>query len=389
MGSVEVAPISLPRETERFVRTWFTIYKNDPHWVPPLYFERKQFFDPRKNPYFAHARVAYFIATRDGRDVGTIAATVDAVYQKEDPGTGFFGFFEFVEDVEVAAALLGAARQWLADEGMQKVIGPFNFNTNHEFGLLVAGFDSDPYVANPHNSAYYPGIYEALGLKPVMDWYAYRCDAEMEGIKKMQRVAERLMSRHPEVRIRSLDLKRFDEELALIHQVYVDAWEQNWAHVRVSDEEFEFIAQGLKQIIDPELCFVAEIGDRVAAISVTLPDFNQVVKKMKGRVFPFGWRHILMKKRYMNRARVFMLGVAAEFQNLPLGAALYARTFKVALEKGYRYGEASLILENNTRMRGALEKMGATIEKTYRNFEIAIHSDAIDEKQQEAEGRSD
>jgi ribosomal protein S18 acetylase RimI-like enzyme len=269
---------------------------------------------------------------------------------------------------------------------MQKIIGPFSFNTNHEFGLLVDGFDSDPYVANPHNSAYYPGIYEALGMRPAMDWYAYRCDAEMPGIKKMQKVAERMLSRHPEIRIRSLDLAHFDEEVERVRQVYVDAWEQNWAHVRVSDEEFEFIAQGLKQIIEPELCFVAEIGDRVAGISVTLPDFNQVVKRMNGRILPFGWVHLLMKKRYMNRARVFMLGVAQEFQSLPLGAALYARTFKVALERGYRWGEASLILENNTRMRGALEKMGATIEKTYRNYEIAVHADAIDTQQKEGAG---
>ena len=266
---------------------------------------------------------------------------------------------------------------------MQKIIGPFNFNTNHEFGLLVEGFDSDPYVANPHNSAYYPRIYDAIGLRPAMDWYAYRCDTEMPGIQKMQRVADRLLARHPEIQIRALDLKNFDREVERVRQIYVDAWEQNWAHVRVSDEEFDFIARGLKQIIEPELCFVAEVGDRVAGISITLPDFNQVVKKMKGRILPFGWRHLLMKKRTINRARVFMLGVAQEFQNLPLGAALYARTFKVGSAMGYRWGEASLILENNHRMRGALEKMGATIEKTYRNYEIAIHSGAIDEKQKE------
>lgn len=377
MGSVEVAAISLPRETERFVRTWFTIYEHDPHWVPPLYFERKRFFDPARNPYFKRARVAYFIATRDGRDVGTIAATVDEVYQQEEPGTGFFGFFEFIDDVQVAQALLEAAREWLGVQGMTRVIGPFNFNTNHEFGLLVDGFDSDPFVANPHNSAYYPGIYEALGLQPAMDWYAYRCDAAMPGIKKMQRVADRMMSRHPEIRIRNLDLSRFDEEVERIHEIYVDAWEQNWAHVRVSDEEFVFIAEGMKSIIEPELCFVAEIGDRVAGMSVTLPDFNQVVKHMNGRLFPFGWRHLLMKKRYMNRARVFMLGIAQDFQTLPLGAALYARTFDVALARGYRWGEASLILENNLRMRGALEKMGASIDKTYRNYQIDIQGDAI------------
>ena len=372
MGRVEVAPISLPRETERFVRTWFTIYERDPHWVPPLYAERKRFFDPEKNPYFRSAQVAHFIARVDGRDVGTISACVDAVYQQEEKGTGFFGFFEFVDDVEVARGLLRAALAWLGEQGMERAIGPFNFNTNHEFGLLVDGFDSDPYVANPHNSAYYPGIYEAIGLERAMDWYAYLCDAEMPGITKMIRVSERLLSRHPEIRIRPLDLKRFDEEVELVRGIYVDAWEQNWAHVRVSDEEFDFIAAGLKQIIDPELCFVATVGDRVAGISVTLPDFNQVVKRMNGRILPFGWRHVLLKDRIIDRVRIFMLGVAQEFQNLPLGAALYAKTFQVGLSKGYRFGEASLILENNARMRGALEKMGARIYKTYRNYQIPV-----------------
>lgn len=372
MGSVEVVPVSHPQETARFVRTWFSIYEDDPHWVPPLLFERKQFFDPARNPYFRTARVQCFVARRGGRDVGTIAATVDGVFQEEEPGTGFFGFFEFVDDLEVAAALFAAAREWLADQGMQRMIGPFDFNTNHEFGLLVDGFDSDPLVANPHNAAYYPRIYEALGLRPVKDWYAYRATADMPGIRKMMRVSERLLSRHPELRIRPLDLSRFDEEVTRVHEIYVDAWEQNWAHVRVTEEEFRFIAGGLRQVIDPDICFVAEVGDQVAGISITLPDFNQVAKRMKGRLLPFGWIHLLRRRSLIDQVRVFMLGVKQEFQSLPLGAALYARTFDVSLSKGYRWGEASLILEDNTRMRGALEKMGATIYKTYRNYEIEV-----------------
>lgn len=377
MGSVEVAAISLPRETERFVKTWFSIYENVPQWVPPLYFERKRFFDPGKNPYFENAQVAYFIARRDGADVGTIAACVDEVYQAHEPGTGFFGFFEFIDDSEVAGALLGAAREWLIDRGMTRVIGPFNFNTNHEFGLLVDGFEHSPYVANPYTAEWYPPIYEAIGLRKAMDWYAYSVDAEMPGIQKMLRVSKRLLSRHPELRLRSLDLGRFDEEVERVRKIYRDAWEQNWAHVRVSDREFDFIAAGLKQLIDPDLCFVAEVGDRVVGISITLPDFNQVVRPMKGRVLPFGWVHLLRKNQLIDRVRVFMLGVAQEFQSLPLGAALYARTIESAIAKGYPHGEASLILENNTRMRGALEKMGATIEKTYRNYEVDLHSEAI------------
>jgi GNAT superfamily N-acetyltransferase len=260
---------------------------------------------------------------------------------------------------------------------MRRVIGPFNFNTNHEFGLLVDGFDSDPYIANPHNSAYYPPIYESLGLRRAMDWYAYHVDTDMPGVARMMRVGERLLSRHPELTIRSLDMSRFDDEVVKLREIYRDAWEQNWGHVRVTDEEFVFLAEGLKDVIDPDLCLVAEVAGRTAAIAVTLPDMNQVVKRMNGRVFPFGWIHLLMRKRIIDRVRVFMLGVARDFQSLPLGAALYARSFEVGRAKGLDHGEASLILENNVRMRGALEKMGARIEKTYRNYEIEIDVGSI------------
>ena len=159
MSSVNVVAISLPRSLKRFVQTWFSIYENDPHWVPPLFAERKRFFDPAKNPYFKHARVAYFIATRDGCDVGTIAATIDMAYQRVEPGTAFFGFFEFVNDVEVAGALLGAARRWLGEQGMDRLLGPFNFNTNHEFGLLVDGFDSDQLICSHSRTVTDQGVF--------------------------------------------------------------------------------------------------------------------------------------------------------------------------------------------------------------------------------------
>lgn len=372
MGSVEVIPISLPGETLRFIQPWFPIYANDPHWVPPLVVERKRFFDPRRNPYFEVADVQCFVARREGRDVGTIAAVVDHAYQRHDRGAGFFGFFEFEDDLEVSASLLGAVREWHADRGMKKLIGPFNFNTNHEFGLLVDGFDSDPSIANPHNAAYYPKHYAALGLRPVKDWYAYRVDIAMVGIAKMQRVAERVLARHPELSIRSLSVRDFDDEVARLRTIYVDAWRQNWGHVEVGEKEFRFIAEGFRQIIDPDLCLIAEIDGAPAAISITLPDLNPVVKKMGGRMLPLGWYYFLTRARRVDRVRVFMLGVASAHQSLPLGAVLYARTAQIAAQKGYREGEASLILEDNHRMRGALEKLGATIVKTYRNYEIEV-----------------
>ncbi len=366
--------IQHPRDTGRFVKAWWRVYRDDPQWVPPLISERKRFFDPRKNPYFEGAEIQSFIATRDGEAVGTISATIDGSYQEHEPGVGFFGFFEFIEDLEVARSLFAAACDWLRSRGMSSVVGPFNLNTNHEFGLLVDGFDTAPYIANPHNSAYFAKFYEELGLSKIMDWYAYRIDPEGGKVARMRQVADRFLSRHPEVTIRNLDTKNFDADAALLHEIYDDAWEHNWGHVRVSASEFSYLAGNLKSILDPSLCFVAEVGGQPAAISVTLPDYNQVVKQVNGRLFPTGWWKILRERRRIDAVRIFMLGVKQEFQRLPLGAPLYCRTWERGLALGVREAEASLILETNTRMRRAVERMGGTIYKTYRNYQYSLES---------------
>jgi GNAT superfamily N-acetyltransferase len=297
---------------------------------------------------------------------------VDHLYQEHEPGVGFFGFFEFVDDIAIARELVHAASGWLRERGMRRVIGPFNFNTNHEFGLLVDGFDTDPVVANPHNSEYFPRVYEKLGFEKAMDWYAYQLDLSQETFGKMQRISDRFMQRHPEISIRDLDMRRFDREVEILHQIYTDAWEQNWGHVRITDAEFRYLAKGFRSILDGSLCYVAEIDGVPAAMSVTLPDYNQLVKGMNGRLFPTGWLHFLLGRRKIDRARVFMLGVKREFQHLPLGAPIYLRTWDRCRELGYDFADASLILENNTRMRGALEKMGGTICKTYRNYQLEL-----------------
>jgi GNAT superfamily N-acetyltransferase len=372
MGGVEVRAIQHPRDTKEFVRTWWRVYRDDPCWVPPLLFERKRFFDPRKNPYFKYADVQCFLATRDGEALGTIAATVDHQYQEHDPGAAFFGFFEFVDDLEVARALLDAACDWLRGRGMTKVIGPFNLNSNHEFALLVDGFETDPFIANPHNSAYFAPIYEKLGLRKVMDWYAYEIDLKSDKVSRMRKVASRLLSRNPEIKLRNLDMKNFERDILLLHQIYDDAWEHNWGHVRVSREEFLYLANGFKMAIDPSLCFVAEVAGEVAGISVSFPNLNPVVKSLNGRILPFGWLKLLRGGRGLKNFRVFMLGIAQKHQNLPLGAPLYAATWDRALKLGMDVAEASLILEDNFRMRQALEKMGGVIHKTYRHYELDL-----------------
>lgn len=368
---IEVSPIELPREIVPWVRSWWNIYAGDPHWVPPLIPDRKRFFDPNQNPYFRHATIRCFKAVKDGQIVGTIAATVDHRMQETEPGVGLFGFFEFPNDIEVARPLFEEAKGFLRERGMKSVRGPFNFNTNHEFGLLIDGFDTDPCIANPHNSSYFPEIYESLGLQKAMDWYAYWLD-KGPAPERIQAIGDRFMKRNPTVSLRKLDMSRWSDEIALFFQIYNDAWEHNWGHVHFTWEEFQFVAEGLKAVINPDLCWFAHVGDDVAGASVTLPDFNQVAKKMNGRIFPFGWWHYLVGRRKIDALRVFILGIRSKYQEMPLGAPLYLKTWEEGQKLPIRGAECSLILENNVRMRGAMEKMGGRIYKTYRTYEIAL-----------------
>ncbi|MEZ4319082.1 MAG: N-acetyltransferase [Myxococcota bacterium] len=354
------------------MKSWWPIYEGCDEWVPPLIFERKRFFHPQKNPYFQVARVQCFMAYRDGVAVGTIAATVDEELQKAEPGVGLFGFFEFVNDDAVAKGLFDAARAWLSAQGMTSVRGPFNFNTNHEFGLLIDGFDTPPAIANPHNLSYYQRMYEeVLGLEKAMDWYAYWMDKGPVP-ETIGRIAKRFMDRNPNIRIRNLDLANFDRDVAIVKEIYNDAWTDNWGHVHMTGAELDFTAEGLKEVLDPRLCFIAYVDDVPAAVSVTLLDFNQVAKKMNGRIFPFGWYHYLRGRSKIDALRIFILGVKREYQKLPIGAPLYLKTWENGMVMNIRGAEASLILETNTRMRGALEKLGARIYKTYRTYESSL-----------------
>ncbi|RME27754.1 MAG: GNAT family N-acetyltransferase [Deltaproteobacteria bacterium] len=372
MNRVEIRPVDLNGDTRPFIRFPWRVYADDPHWVPPLIMERKEFFNPRKNPYFKLADVQLFMAWRDGEPVGTISAHVDHGYQSVEAGTGFFGFFEFIDDIDIARSLLTTARDWLRQRGMKRILGPFNFNTNHECGLLVDGFDSDPLVLMTYNRDYYPRIYEALGLQKAKDLYAYWLDPGPMPAQ-IARIAQRVRERYPEYSVRPVDLKHYADEVELARVLYNDAWQDNWGFVRLTDEEFTKVAKGLKPMIDPRLCFVVEHdkGDGTrepVAFSLTLPDFNQVVKPMNGRILPIGWWYYLTRRSKVDQIRVFTLGVAKAHQRKPIGALLYERTWQAGLEMNIKGAECSWILEDNTRMRGALEKLGARIYKTYRIY---------------------
>lgn len=370
--AVEVRPIQLPKDAKTFIDVWWNVYADDPHWVPPLRFERLQFLDPAKNPYFKVGTIQCFVAFRDGKPVGTISAQVDHGYQRVEDKVGFWGFFEFPDDEAVARPLLEAVLDWLRGQGMTRAMGPFSFNTNHECGLLVDPFDADPLVLMTWNRPYYPAMYEKLGLAKAKDLLAYWMVNDGPAPSRIAALADRFMERHPEVKIRPFDKKDFAGEVARVREIYNSAWEDNWGFVQMNDEEFLYMAKGIEPMIDPRYCYMAEIEGKAVAFSVTLPDYNMVVKPMNGRIFPIGWWHWFTGPKKVDQIRVFALGVHKDWQHLPLGAPLYKRTWDNGVQAKVKGAEASWILEDNTRMRGALEKLGARVYKTYRIYQRGL-----------------
>lgn len=370
--SVEVRPVSFPKDIKAFMDVPFMVFKDSEYWVPPIRMDHKGFLNPNKNPYFKRAEVQPFIAYQDGKAVGAIAASVDQGVQDHEPGVGLFCFFDFIDDKAVSAALWKAATDWLRSKNMTSARGPSNFNLNHEFGLIVDGFDDMPFIANPYNHAYYVEHYEALGIPGARDWYTYEMDRSKQVPEVIRKIVARFLSRNPQVTIEPLSKANFDKQVHEFWELYNDAWEHNWGHIKITEEEFLYTASKLKGVLDERLAFIAYVDGKPAAASITLPDYNQVAKKMNGSVFPFGWVHYLRASSIIDRMRVFVLGVKQEFQHMPLGAPLYMMTWDNADKMGIQRAEASLILEDNHRMRGALEKLGLEIAKTYRMYEAPL-----------------
>lgn len=366
----DVRPVRSRKDLMRFIRLPWTIYQHDPRWVPPLIMDQKTLLSRVKNPFFAHAEVEYFLAWRDGAVVGRIAAVHDRNYiDFQNENAGFFGFFECINDQQVANALLRAARDWLAPRGLERLYGPANPGTNDVLGTLVDAFDRSPVVMMPYNPSYYPTLMEAAGLAPAKDLLAYWLDEDHMRIGRLQRTVE-LLKRRYSLRLRPLDLKRLDEEIALIKEIYNDAWEKNWGFVPWTDAEIEHLGRELKPVADPQLVMFAYQNETPVGFSLSLPDMNQALIHLRsGRLFPFGIFTLLRHRSDISQVRVLAMGIRHAFRGLGVDALFYERTFRYAESKGMQRGECSWILEDNQPMRAALEKMGASVYKTYRVYE--------------------
>jgi GNAT superfamily N-acetyltransferase len=375
MPQVDVSEIESPAELKQFILLPNRLYKNDPNYVAPLISERLEFFDREKNPFFKTSKVKLFLARRDGKVVGRIAICVNYDHNEfHAEQTGFFGFFDCGDDYEVASTMLKVAMITLKKEGMTKMRGPMNFSTNHECGFLVEGFDSPPVVMMTYNPPYLPQLAEKFGLKKAMDLLAYKLTEEDGISERIEKVVTKLQER-ASIKIRTLDMKNFDREVQLVRQVYNGAWENNWGFVPLSEAEFEYTARNLKQVVEPDLVFIAEHEGRPVAFSLALPDVNQALRYLNGRLFPFGIFKILWHTKIRNKidqVRLVTFGVIPEFQKRGIDSMMYLATWKSGVAKGYRRAELSWILENNDLMRRGVEQMNAHVYKRYRVVEMPI-----------------
>jgi hypothetical protein len=379
MSTVAIRPVRTRRELKRFVEVPFRLHREHPQWVPPLKLDRMQFLDRNRNPYFEHAEAEYFLAERDGEPVGRITAQVDERWDAYQGGAdGMFGFFETIEDRGVAAALLGSAEEWLAARGRRRLIGPMDFTTNDEVGILIEGYELRPMILQNWHPRFYRELLDGLGYGKAIDllmWHLALGELkEGDAFAPEIHAAATKALRDEGIAIRNIDKRRLSEEMRRFTEVYNEAWADNWGFVPPTDAEVEFHAKLLKQVIDEDWAYIAEKDGETVGVALTLPDINQVLVKMRGRLLPLGWLRFLLGKRKIDRVRVFALGVKHAYRHSGVAAGLYLKHLEAASPDGVPAGETGWILETNEPMNRAMEGMGGKIVKRYRIYEKLLEA---------------
>jgi len=378
MPELDIATAETEKDLMAFITFPWAVYRGDPHWVPPLISERRSFLNPEVNPFFEHARAQFFLARRAGQVVGTIGAFTNSRFNEfQGVNVGFFGFFEVLDDPEAAAALLSRAEQWARDAGHESLLGPAQFSTNDEVGLLVDGFGDPPRILMTYNPPRYREYLERAGFAKAMDLWAYALDLDdfIRNLpEKLVRVVDKVRQRG-KFHLRRLDLKRFDHEVEQIKRVYNHSWEKNWGFVPFTDREIDRMAEQMRPILDPDLVLLVEQDGEAIAFGLSLPDLSQPLRLAYPRPGRAEWLTMLKLawhwkvRKSVTWFRVLALGVLPEFRGAGVDAMLYIETARAAHLKGYRRVEMSWILENNEIMNRTIEFLGGKVYKTYRMVE--------------------
>jgi hypothetical protein len=377
LGAIEILPVTDAAALKRFIRLPDRLFAADPHYVPPLHSERQAALTPKGNPFFGHADVAFWLARRDGRDVGRISAQHDHL-AKVDPSApvGNFGMLVAIDDAAVFAALLSTAEQWLTLKGLKKAQGPFNLSINEESGLLVEGFDTPPMLMMPHDPPYVDARLKAHGYGKVRDLYAYLCDTSAA----LPPAAAAMVARGlpANVVLRPMRLKDLKSDIAALVDIYNDAWDGHWGFVPITQSEVDHMAKAMRPLLHERLIWFAEVDGEPAAFGLCLPNLNAAISDLSGKLLPFGWAKLLwrLKVSGVKTARVPLMGVRKRYGNGVLGRLLSLHVVEAlrreALAKGITAVEMSWVLEDNLPMRHLAEAVGGHAYKTYRVYEKTL-----------------
>ncbi|MGB5289380.1 MAG: hypothetical protein WBN42_12910 [Ignavibacteriaceae bacterium] len=373
MQEVNVKSVTNKSELNQFVKFPWKIYKGDQHWIPPLLMEQKTLLNKQKNPFFRDAQAEYFIAYRNGEAVGRIAAIKNDIHLKyHNDSSGQFGFFECINDQEVANALLDKAKSWLKEKGLKYMRGPANPSSNDIYAMLVEGFDDSPRLLMPYNPEYYIKLCENYGMKKAKDMFAWKIvNEKIMASEKLKRGQELVRKRY-DLKISQLDMKNFQKDLEKFKYVYNKAWAPNWGFVPMTEEQIDVMAKDMKPLAEPSLVLFGEIDGKLIGAALVMLDYNFIFKKMNGRLFPFNFIKLFTQKKKIKWARILTLGIIPEFQKKGLDTIFYWEIVNRAAKIGIRLGEASWVLEDNEMMNRGLELMNAERYKRYRIWEVEV-----------------
>ena len=381
MNPLVIKPVENLEDRKAFLKFPWKVYQNDPYWVPPLFSERLHITDPTKNASFEHIDSQLYTALRGDEIVGTIAAFTNHRHNDyQDENIAFFGFFEVLEDYEAAEALLKTAENWARDRGHSTLRGPAQWSTNDECGLLVDGFNDLPRILMTYNPAYYVDFVEKAGYQYARDLWAYELGISdfMDIIgERLSNLTARIMDRK-DITIRNINMKIYDQEVAKVKELYNGAWAKNWGFIPMTDAEFGQLADELKDVIDPDMAFIAEKDGKTVGFSITLPDVNQALHAAYPKpttpewwtMIKLVWNWKIAKK--ITWVRVLVLGVLPEYRKLGIDALMYYKSATAAAKKGIKSGEMSWILDNNDSMNRPIIAMGGEVYKTYRFYEKSL-----------------
>jgi hypothetical protein len=370
---LDVSPVRGIRNLRAFVALPYRLHAGTP-WIPPLKLERYAFLTRRLNPYFTHGEAEYFLARRGQRVVGRITAQIDHAFNDyHQCRWGMFGFLEFEDDPEVLEVLLGAATSWLAERGCERMIGPMDFQMNDESGVLIEGFELDPVVRQPWHPPYYHRRCEEVGLSKAMDLsaWALHLSERDKVLPILPQIADRARD-HYGVTVRKMTRRHLRRDMDEFAKVYNAAWSGNWGFVPYSKADLDEYARMLQLVYSREWFMVAEIEGQTVGVTISIPDINQVYKKMRGRLLPLGWWYYLNRNQIIDHVRVGFLGVLPEHQHTGTAALLYMASYDAAAATPQKWGEAGWILEDNKAMNRGLEAMGGKIVKRYRVYERTL-----------------